>query len=295
MNLVGKIFTVLIFVMSLVFMSFAVAVYATHRNWREIVMLPAQEATGGKELGLKFQLENARAVSSELRDRLEKMEQELEQEKIAHRNAVSKLETAVADLEGKNTDFEQRLQETTQEANRLTETLGTVESRNEKLLAQVLSLRQEIRDAQKDQFEKEDLLTQKTDELLQAEAERRRLKDNMTRITKELVDAKDVLRMFGLIGDPNYYKVSKVEGEVLAVQGNGLLEISIGSDDGVLKGGTMRVIRADGSMYLGQVEVLETRPDRAVCRIIQGRQQGAINERDLVIADLTDVQPIASN
>ena len=38
MNLVGKIFIVLIFVMSLVFMAFSMAVYATHRNWREVVV-----------------------------------------------------------------------------------------------------------------------------------------------------------------------------------------------------------------------------------------------------------------
>jgi len=35
MNLIGKILVVLNFVASVVFMSFAVMVYATHRNWRE--------------------------------------------------------------------------------------------------------------------------------------------------------------------------------------------------------------------------------------------------------------------
>ena len=35
MNLVGKIFTVLILVMSILFMGFAMMVYATHRNWRD--------------------------------------------------------------------------------------------------------------------------------------------------------------------------------------------------------------------------------------------------------------------
>ena len=33
MNAVGKILVMLNFVMSLVFMSFAVAVYSTHKNW----------------------------------------------------------------------------------------------------------------------------------------------------------------------------------------------------------------------------------------------------------------------
>ena len=38
MNLVGKILTVLIFVMSLCFMMMAVMVYSTHINWRDKVM-----------------------------------------------------------------------------------------------------------------------------------------------------------------------------------------------------------------------------------------------------------------
>ena len=35
MNLVGKIFVVCIFVMSMVFASFSIMVYATHTNWRD--------------------------------------------------------------------------------------------------------------------------------------------------------------------------------------------------------------------------------------------------------------------
>ena len=35
MNLVGKILVLAIFAMSLIFMSFAVAVYGTHQNWKE--------------------------------------------------------------------------------------------------------------------------------------------------------------------------------------------------------------------------------------------------------------------
>ena len=40
MNLVGKICLFATLVMSIVFMSFAVAVYATHQNWREAIERP---------------------------------------------------------------------------------------------------------------------------------------------------------------------------------------------------------------------------------------------------------------
>jgi hypothetical protein len=33
MNIIGKIFVFAVFVMSLVFMSFAVAIYSSHTNW----------------------------------------------------------------------------------------------------------------------------------------------------------------------------------------------------------------------------------------------------------------------
>ena len=41
MNWLGKVFVVLILIMSLLFMGLAMAVYATHRNWREVVEGPA--------------------------------------------------------------------------------------------------------------------------------------------------------------------------------------------------------------------------------------------------------------
>ena len=56
MNLVGKIFIVLIFVMSILFMGFVVAVYATHTNWRDVVMKP--------ETGLQAQLKNQQTERS---------------------------------------------------------------------------------------------------------------------------------------------------------------------------------------------------------------------------------------
>jgi len=49
MNLVGKIFIIVILVMSVLFMAFAMAVYATHRNWREAVL--NEQAAPGKPLG----------------------------------------------------------------------------------------------------------------------------------------------------------------------------------------------------------------------------------------------------
>ena len=69
MNLVGKIFVVLILILSVLFMAFAMAVYATHKNWREVVL--NEQASAEKPLGLAPQLRNVQARNKELNDQIE--------------------------------------------------------------------------------------------------------------------------------------------------------------------------------------------------------------------------------
>lgn len=289
MNLLGKIFTVLIFVMSLVFMSFAVAVYSTHKNWREMVMRPREEAGPGKPLGLKYQLEDARKLVQELQDRISRLETELSNEKTARQNDVSKLKTELDDMIRKNQDLEQQIKTVTTEKNQATQALGEVTALNKSLLDETTDLRQKWMAALKERDDISSRLTTASVQLLQSEAELKRLKEQLLQVNKQYTDALAVLQLFGLNADPEYYKVATVQGVVTAVRSNGLVEISIGSDDGVRKGGLLRVIRADGTMYLGQIEVLETQPDRAVCRIVPGTQQGAVQPGDKVRSDLNDV------
>ena len=80
MNLVGKIFVVLIFVMSLVFMTAAMLVYAMHRNWREEVLNP--------QTGLNRKYVDLQAHNKELTDQLDKLKQQVAAEKNAQRQAT---------------------------------------------------------------------------------------------------------------------------------------------------------------------------------------------------------------
>ena len=76
MTLVGKIFTVLILVMSIAFMMLAVTVFATHRNWRVMVVGPG---------GLKTQIEQVDATNKRLRAELERMRGQMALEQAARR------------------------------------------------------------------------------------------------------------------------------------------------------------------------------------------------------------------
>ena len=288
MNLVGKIFTVLIFVMALVFMAFAVAVYATHKNWREIVMLPRQEAKGDKKTGLKWQLEAARKLNDDLKDQRDRMEEDHTKEKLAARNALLKLKEEYKKQRGDNAILQEENKTINQEKLRAITSLGTQQQLNLKLRTATETLRAESRAAQKERDDKMIELILKTDQLLQAENERRRANDLQIRTAADLANARQVLDMFNLKDDPKFYDNAEVDGVVLAVKGGNTLEISIGSDDGLNKGAYLRIFRANGSMYLGKAQVLQTAPDRSVCRVIPESRQGVITKGDRVSSGIND-------
>ena len=77
--------------------------------------------------------------------------------------------------------------------------------------------------------------------------------------------------------------IAGVQGVVLAVEPK-TVEVSIGSDDGVLAGHHLDVHRtADGAnTYVGKIEVIRTTPDKAICKILPEFRQGEIQVSDRV-------------
>jgi myosin heavy subunit len=234
-------------------------------------------------------LEDANKWTEELKNQVEKLEKDLKEEKDAHQSDLSKLQEKLAEEKRKNKTLEDATKDLTTEKNKATQALGEVSALNKTLFDESTDLRKKWDEERQKRDEISSRLTTANVQLVQSEAELARLKEKLVQVGKQYTDALAVLQLFGLNSDPDYYKVASVQGLVTAVRANGLVEISVGADDGVRKGGVLRVIRADGSMYLGQIEVLETQPDRAVCRIVPGAQQGAIQPGDKVRSDLSDV------
>ena len=78
--------------------------------------------------------------------------------------------------------------------------------------------------------------------------------------------------------------IAGVQGVVLSVPDTGLIEISIGSDDGVLKGQAIDVFHTkDAASYVGSMEVVNTKPDTATCKILPKLKKGEIQVSDRVV------------
>lgn len=285
MNFVGKILVVLILVMSLVFMGFAVAVYATHKNWQEIVMRTEADANAtGAELGLKYQLEQAEEEYRQLEDQFAQLQETVASEETMRREQLKALETEVAQLKterdamvAQEQQLQQQIREQTAAASMAGEMLNNKLTQLEELRADL----QKTRDARDQQFAE---VVRLQDEFQQAQVDKQRLEGQNTQLANMLAQAKLVL-------DRNSLKLEssvdglppKVDGVILASNAD-LVEISLGSDDGIVRGHTLEVFRnvQGRARYLGRVQVLQTLPDKSVAKIIPEYQQGRIERDDRV-------------
>lgn len=289
MTLVGKIFTVLIFVMSILFMAFTLAVYATHQNWREIVMGDASNAAA--PLGLVAQLENKEKYNQQLRDQKATLEGELAAEKKAYDQVRSKLESEYKVLSDNHTDLIGRHDLLTTAHRETAAAVGLAHDSLKKARTAVAKLRKDILDAQnkRDVAKKESIkLTEENHAVM---AELQRLKKRQVTLSADKAKAMEVLRKFGLVGEPlRYVDVPPiVDGVVLAVPRQDLIEISIGEDEGLLPGHELEVVRPQGG-YVGKIKVVRTDYDKSVCKILPNYRQSPVQVNDLVFSRLDQLR-----
>jgi hypothetical protein len=267
MNFVGRILVVLIFAMSLMFMSFAVAVYGTHRNWKE-------ESEKQQKL-----VDIARNELAKAEEEKAKLEEAVKAETSAREQALGKLETERTRLETQRAEAVKQLHELQVKDKEAVAALAAAQDNLARLTKEVEGLRVEIRDTQKDRDAHFARSVELTDQIHQAKGEIDRLQERRIQLAAQLASANLVLDRHGLDKDMPVDGIPPlVRGKVLAVSRDDLVEISLGSDDGLRVGHTLEMFR--GSTYLGKLEVLRVTSDRAVAKIVPGFKKGVIQKDD---------------
>ncbi len=270
MTLLGKSFSVIILLLSLAFMVLALAVNATHRNWRD------------KALALKTQIEEGERTNEQLRDTQSRIQASLDREQAARRTTLAALQTSqdqlesqlqmsqstVTQLEAKNTVLSQLDQSRAEELKRLTED-------NERLRGLI----------RKEQADRDQLFAQTlvlTDQMNELRGMRLELETRNNQLVQQVTRFKEVVDAHGInIADPLDGAPPERNGTVLAVNRPKLLvEISIGHDDGLRPGHLLDVTR-DGR-YVGKLRVRNADYNRAVAEILRDYSQGIIQENDRV-------------
>tara|TARA_R110002049_G_scaffold27321_2_gene94256 strand:- start:471411 stop:472247 length:837 start_codon:yes stop_codon:yes gene_type:complete len=277
MTLLGKSFSVVIFVLSLTFMVLALAVNASHRNWRDVVM---------GQGGLKEKIETTERTNSQLRDSQLRTQAALDREQAARRTALAALQTQLTRLETDLQDSEASLQEYASKNAQLAQVDKFRAEALEKLTTEANELRQQIRTEQSDRdklFAETLVLTDTMNKLrgtLQLQKERNdQLMAQVTRF-EEVVSAHGID-----INDPLDGSPPERNGTVLVInRPRDLVEVSIGHDDGLRPGHLLEVTRS--GRYVGKVRVRNTEPDKAVAEIMRDYSEGIILEGDRVDTSL---------
>ena len=286
MTLVGKIFVVAIMIMSCVFMAFAMMVYANHQNWRETVERPKSQATGGKKPGLQIQLKDAESANAALKADLERKERDLAALQAASQQQLGKLESKLTEVTAERDKIRESLTEAEKNNSALTTLADTTQQTLTRVTAEVGKLRDEIVNEQQNRDKTFAQIIDKTEELHKKHGEKVALEERKEQLVQELIRYKRVMDAKGIdINTPLVDTPPVVDGVITAVRGNDLIEISIGSDDGIRVGHTLEVFR-EGKAYLGRAEIVKTAPDRAVAKILPDFRKGVPQKGDRVATRL---------
>lgn len=276
MTLVGKIFTVLIFIMSLVFMSFAVMVFATHQNWRDSVKNP--DPNIGYEVKLKNKTTELATVNAEHA----RTKQQLALEQASRRQALAALQTRLTQAETDNATLTNQFNLASAALTQATEGYNISQTRLTALEGEVGRLRKETQIAQLDRDTQFSKVVELTDRLNQDEILRQRLEEKNNQLNAQNAQLAMVLKANGLTENSLVSKLEPINltGIVLKLGDRDLVEISVGKDDGLRKGHIMQVYRGD--TYIGQIKIMEVAPDRAVGQIDKDLKRGQVRKGDHV-------------
>lgn len=276
MNFIGKIFVVLIFILSIVFMTLSAVVYATHRNWEQLAK------------DRQSQLQEARNDLSRKESEYNRVKSELEAQKEASLQQVRKLESERDVLAGRSTNLQREVDDL---RSQVTETAAALDAtqENNNLTAQAnQQLRADIRVALESMDDAYGKALSAQDELQQTSRELEVAVERRSTLTQQVGQMTAVMREEGL--DPNTSVddiTPRIDGHVQAVARKGsqtLIQVSIGSDDGLKKGHKVEIFR--GTKYLGRAEILKVNPDKAIGRVDPRFQEGRIQESDRVATRL---------
>jgi hypothetical protein len=282
MTLLGKIFTMLIFIAALVWMSLSVALYMTQKNWKDEVVRKQEDVRlPDKRLGLIHQKKTLEETISKHQIELRDLQNKLHAERAARASALAAAEEALQAEAALRRTAEATYTEMI-EKHRVA--IAEAKAAQDRLKAQtdeIAVARATIKTAEQDRDDKRQRIEALTDVVTQLEDTRRRLQERQAALVEQISRMKLVLDAFGYTEFTNIDGIPPlVKGKVTAVNKN-FLEISIGSDDGLLPGHQLDVFQ--GSTYKGRVVVRKTDPDKSVAEVIPEYLKSEIQKEDRVV------------
>lgn len=290
MSFVGKILVVVQLMLSICFMAFAGAVYTVRDNWRTTAM-------------------TRKAEVDKLNLRVADLQTEFDKYKTDTTAAIAKTQATAGELEATNKGLKEQTDQLGKEKKELTVALASANQLNQIAGEESTARRREALELR----EINNKLLASRDELFRRQTE---LEDSLHGVQLNFdaakVKVKTLLTQMGALqrtleannisSDPkdlaaNVSVPPRVEGKILTTKtpkakgADELVEISLGSDDGLTKGHELFVYRSgldrgEKPRYLGKIRIVNTAPDQAVGVVVDRTRNGHIQEGDNVTSKL---------
>lgn len=285
MTTVGKILVVLHLVMSVMFMAFAGAVFTAQKNWRKsaednLALLKKAE-TKQKDQQTEFERErtDTSAKIADLSDQVLKL--------TGEKGALFKQAT---DLQADNNRLQTANDAVEQQAE-----LQTKEAGERFLDAKVLIEKNTVAYQTREDLQKKLADVEKEREKLELEKEQ--MTERHERVLKDLQVFRQYNSAKGYLADPKLMVIQSappppLDGLVVdyrkekkGASSTELVEVSLGSDDGLTVGHKMTVFNNEGR-YLGQIRLTLVQPDKAVGIVVEKAKNTVIQKDDNVTTKL---------
>ena len=271
MTLTGKIITVLIMILSLVYMVVAVMVSASHQNWQE------------KALALKVEIEELQNQKDfVLQDVLVK-EKAIETEKVARMLRLQQLETQVQQAELDRKSVRDQLSAANVTAEEGVQQLKRAEARLASQDDDIRDLRANLKNMIEGVASQQEKVLDLVSQNNELEGHLRRLERIKEQLAEENAQWTKVARINGIAQDDlTSHIVPQLDGIVNEV-GRDLIAINLGSDDGLRQGHRLDLYR--NGRFVGTAEVTRADPNRSSARIDKDLTKIAIEIGDRVTSD----------
>jgi hypothetical protein len=277
MTTVGKILVMVIMTFSLVFLGISTVVFTTSKNW-----MVATQQEQKKVDELKNKLRDSQANSEAAKKGLEEAKEQFAAIKKQLENRLSLLE----EENGRNTTQITAVRKDLATAQQTAKsTLAEVEAKREE--TNLLRQQKSAVELQANEFKLNQ--TELTDKIRELERLMETANKNNTDLRERVAKFSTLLKKNGLSDDISQIKGLEspppVVGEVKRIDAkNQRLEVTIGSDDGLVVGHELYLFRlSPRPEFLGKVTITDVDPDQAVAKVVGHTYQGKkIKEGDIV-------------
>ncbi|MDR1492576.1 MAG: hypothetical protein LBT05_07630 [Planctomycetaceae bacterium] len=279
MNTIGKILVGVIFIASIMLMSLSVYIYSTQHKWSTLANKTQNE------------LKNVQNENSKLNTKIAELDTQKKELETSLQSQIAELIDKNKSLAEENTKLAGEVNGYRDQADNAVKDATATQENMKNLSVDVQKLRADLADAQASRVKLLEQVSAANDVARTLALELATLKSTSDQLSRDLADSNYLLTQLGY-GDlkPEEYMKTvppRIRGTITEIRPNGLVEINVGRDDGLLQGHKLHVIRngEDGASYLGQIEILDVNPNKAVGKIIPELRKGTIVRGDSVTAE----------